>query len=259
MYKIKFYFTFFIAILLFSACTQEEDTVKEPKGHKINGGVVLTFDDDYVDDWFNVNIKLKKYGWKGTFYVTHFDKLTDNQIQELKYLQQKGSEIAAHGLNHIKTVEYMKQNGGDKFISQEITPMLDLMKKKGFHPTYFSYPYGDRNLESDQFLLKYFKTIRGTTYGNESPNLQNCFYNKQALIYGLGLDNSYEHFNVSYYLSLLQYAKEHNKIVIFYAHKTVPKATGKYETEYNTLDQICQFVKKNDMKFYTVSDLANIK
>ena len=259
MLRLNYYLAFFLAFFILNACTQEEDSVKDSKISQNKGGVVLTFDDDYVDDWFNVNIKLKQYNWKGTFYITHFDKLTTSQIQELKYLQKKGSEIATHGLNHIKTVDFIKQNGDDKFIHQEILPMLDLMKQKGFNATDFSYPYGNRNVESDQLLLKYFKTIRGTTYGDEAPNLQNCYYNKNNLIYGLGLDNSYSHFNISYYLSLLQYAKEHNKVVIFYAHKTVAKATKEYETEFNTLEQICKFVKNNNMIFYTVSDLDKIK
>ena len=259
MRKLTFFLACLITIFILNVgCTQEEDSIKEPKKVNSRGGVVLTFDDDYVDEWFNVNIKLMQYKWKGTFYVTHFDKLSDSQIQELKYLQKNGNEIAAHGLNHVRTVDYIKQNGEDKFIHQEITPMLDLMKQNGFNTTEFSYPYGNRNVESDQLLLKYFKTIRGTTYGNEAPNLQNCYYKKEPLIYGLGLDNSYQHFNLSYYLSLLQYAKEHNKVVIFYAHKTVTKATKEYETEFNTLEQICKFVKDNDMNFYTVSDLQKL-
>jgi peptidoglycan-N-acetylglucosamine deacetylase len=259
MYKFRFLILWMITLLMNISCTTDEEVKPTKSTPKKNiAGVVLTFDDDYVDEWFNVNIKLAPYDWKGTFYVTHFDKLTQNQIHELKYLQEKGSEIAAHGLNHVKTVDYIKQNGADKFISDEITPMIDLMKKNGFNPTDFSYPYGNRDNESDQLLLTKFQTIRGTTYGNESPEVQNCYYNQKPLIYGLGLDNSYPHFNLSYYLTLLQYAKENNKIVIFYAHKTVPKSTGKYETEFNTLEQICKFVKTNNMKFYTVSDLHKL-
>lgn len=62
-----------------------------------------------------------------------------------------------------------------------------------------------------------------------------------------------------YFISLLQYAKDNNKIVVFYAHKTVAKATNNYETEFKTLEEICKFVKNSDMKFYKVNDLQKLK
>lgn len=255
--KLNYFFSIVFILILFS-CNHEEDTIK---GKKIEsrGGVVLTFDDDYVDDWNKANSVLAKYNWKATFFVTHFDKLKPQEIQELKNLQNKGNEIAAHGLNHQHTVLFVKENGVDAFVKQEINPMLSLMKNDGFNVTNFSYPYGNRTEETDKLLFQHFNFLRGTTYGSEAPNLQNCYYNKSKLIYGLGLDNSYPHFSVPYFLSLLQYAKEQNKIVIFYAHKTVPKASKNYETEFSTLTEICKFVKNNNMRFYTVSDLDKIK
>lgn len=89
----------------------------------------MTFDDDYVDDWNKANNILAQYNWKATFFVTHFDKLKPQEIQELKNLQNKGNEIAAHGLNHQHTVLFVKENGADAFVKQEINPMLTLMKK----------------------------------------------------------------------------------------------------------------------------------
>ena len=255
--KLNYFFSIVFILILFS-CNHEEDTIKGKK-IEFRGGVVLTFDDDYVDDWNKANSILAQYNWKATFFVTHFDKLKPQEIQELKNLQNKGNEIAAHGLNHQHTVLFVKENGADSFIKQEINPMLTLMKNDGFNVTNFSYPYGNRTEETDKLLFQHFNFLRGTTYGSEAPNLQNCYYNKSKLIYGLGLDNSYPHFSVPYFLALLQYAKEQNKIVIFYAHKTVPKASKNYETEFSTLTEICKFVKNNNMKFYTVSDLDKIK
>jgi hypothetical protein len=43
-------------------------------------------------------------------------------------------------------------------------------------------------------------------------------------------------------------AKNNNKIVIFYAHKPVPTFQNNYETEYQTLFEICNYVKSNNMK-----------
>lgn len=248
---------YFFLIFIMCSCTFSEEIINDTKAENKRGGVVLTFDDDYVDDWINANIKLKQYNWKGTFYISHFDKLSENQIRELNYLQQNGNEIAAHSLNHFHTTKYIKELGESEFINKEINPMLTMMKNKGLKISDFAYPYGDRDVKSDQVLFSHFKTLRGTTYGNEAPVYQNCFYENKPLFYGLGIDNSYPHFSIPYFISLLQYAKDNNKIVIFYAHKTVEKASNNYETEIKTLEEICKFVKNNNMKFYTVSDLHN--
>jgi hypothetical protein len=50
-----------------------------------------------------------------------------------------------------------------------------------------------------------------------------------------------------------------NKIVIFYAHKPVPTFQNNYETEYQTLIEICNYVKSNNMKFYKMSELYNLQ
>lgn len=254
MLKLNYYIICFLSVFLLNSCTHEDEVIDSRKDNQ-RGGVLLTFDDDYVDEWFNANIKLKQYNWKGTFYITHFDKLSENQIRELNYLQHNGNEIAAHGLNHVHTTQFIKDFGENEFISKEINPMLTMMKNKGMNISDFSYPYGNRDERADQLLLNYFKTLRGTTYGNEAPIYQNCYYQNKSLFYGLGIDNSYAHFSVPYFISLLQYAKDNNRIVVFYAHKTVAKATKNYEAEFKTLEEICKFVKNNKMTFYTVSDL----
>jgi hypothetical protein len=75
----------------------------------------------------------------------------------------------------------------------------------------------------------------------------------------LGIDKNYSHYSISYFLSLLEYAKNNNKIVIFYAHKPVSTFQNNYETEYQTLIEICNYVKSNNMKFYKISELFNLQ
>ena len=252
----------FLLFLLFSCQTKEDNHSvfnQNISVHPKNGGIVLTFDDDYVDDWFDLNRQLMPYNWKGTFFVTHFDKLPEREIRELRYLQIYGNEIGGHGLNHLNSIMYIKDFGGNQFMQNEINPMLHLMYRNGFKVASFSYPYGARNKDSDDLLFKHFKFLRGTTYGSENPEKQNCYYNYNPLVYGLGIDSSYEHFNLDYYFSILKYAQENNKIAVFYAHKTVPKTNGKYQTDYETLIKICKYVKENNMNFYTMSDLEHIK
>jgi hypothetical protein len=245
-----------LSIILFS-CSESDNISNEKK--KLQSGVVISFDDDCIEEWFKVNEILKVYDWKATFFVTKFNKLSVAKIQKLKDLKKDGHEIGGHGLNHIDAPKFIFDYGLNTYLDQEVYPMIKLMNENDLKPTSFAYPYGSRNSISDDVLLNEFQIIRGSTFDNSIPATQNCYYNNNRLVLGLGLDNFYPHFSISYFISLLEYAKKNNKIVIFYAHKPVPVFKAEYETEYQTLIEICQFVKNNNMKFYKMSELYTIQ
>ena len=242
--------------MLFS-CSENDDIPNQQSN--LQSGVVISFDDDYVDEWFEVNNVLEPYDWKATFFVTKFNQLSTAKIQKLKDLKIDGHEIGGHGLNHLNAPNFISANGTAEYLNQEIIPMETLMNNNDLSTTSFAYPYGARNTTTDNLLLNRFEIVRGTTYGNANPASQNCYYNNNNLVFGLGIDKNYSHFSISYFLSLLEYAKNNNKIVIFYAHKPVPTFQNNYETEYQTLIQICNYVKNNNMKFYKISELHNLQ
>jgi peptidoglycan/xylan/chitin deacetylase (PgdA/CDA1 family) len=254
--KTKKYLLLILSIILFS-CSENEDIPNQQTNLK--AGVVISFDDDYVDEWLEVDNILQKYDWKATFFVTRFNQLSRTKIQKLKDLKSSGHEIGGHGLNHVNSPTFISANSTNEYLNQEISPMLDLMNNNDLSPTSFAYPYGSRNSTTDNLLLNQFQILRGTTYGNSNPASQNCYYNNNRLVFGLGLDKNYPHFSIPYFLSLLEYAKKNHKIVIFYAHKPVQSYQNNYETEYQTLIEICNYVKKNNMKFYKMSELYNIQ
>jgi peptidoglycan/xylan/chitin deacetylase (PgdA/CDA1 family) len=254
--KTKKYLLFILTIILFS-CSEKDEIPNQQT--TLQSGVVISFDDDYVNEWFEVNNILKTYDWIATFFVTRFNQLSTAKIQKLKDLKNYGHEIGAHGLNHINGPTFILANGINEYINQEITPMLNLMSNNDLSPTSFAYPYGSRNSITDNLLLNEFQILRGTTYGNSNPASQNCYYNNNRLVFGLGIDKNYSHFSIPYFLSLLEYAKKNHKIVIFYAHKPVQSFQNDYETEYQTLIEICNYVKNNNMKFYRMSELYNIQ
>lgn len=254
--KLKIYFLLFLNVLLFS-CNQSNAIQNQQTN--LECGVVITFDDDYVDEWFEVNTVLKPYDWKATFFVAKFNQLSANKIKKLKDLKDYGHEIGGHGLNHLNAPKFISGNGEIEYLNKEIYPMITLMNNNDLFISSFAYPYGERNLTTDKLLLNEFKIVRGTIYGNTSPAYQNCFYNNSNIVLGLGIDKNYSHFSITYFLSLLEYAKNNNKIVIFYAHKPVKTFESNYETEYQTLIEICNYVKSNNMKFYKISELNNLK
>lgn len=247
------YLLVLLSLLLFSCNIHDYNS-----GSTLKSGVVITFDDNFVNEWYDVNNVLEVYDWKATFFVTKFDKLSIDEIRKLKSLKNQGHEIGGHGLNHINAASFIAQYGTDEYLNKEIFPMLNVMNNNSFIIDSFSYPYGARDITSDAVLLKEFKVVRATTYNKSSPATQDCYYSNNRIIYGLGIDKNYPHYSIPYFLSLLEYAKANNKIVVFYAHKPVVTSEANYETEYETLKTICKYVKDNKMKFYKVSDLYNL-
>jgi hypothetical protein len=147
-------------------------------------------------------------------------------------------------------------------VDAEITPMLNIMKSYSLNVSSFAYPNGSRNTALDNKLLTIFKTVRGTSYDDVPHDwppysLPLWYFNNSRVIYGIGVDDIYG-LPDSYYTQYLTYAKEHNLILILYAHRPEQTVTGDYQTSYQRLQLICDFVKKNNMKFYTSSELYNM-
>lgn len=246
------------AFFISFSCENEEPKPK-PKVKPSIAGVVLSFDDAYVNEWFATNQELKKYSWKGTFFVSKINTLKQHQIQKLLELQKEGHEIAGHGLNHYNAADFIRVHTISEYMRQEINPMLDLMNFYGLKVTSFAYPYGGRTKKLDAALLKKFKIIRGRAFCEEVANKQGCYYNNSNLVFSFSIDDTHNHFNLPHLLELLDYAKKNNKILILNSHKTVKKVTGDYQTKNETLAFICQYVKRNNMRFYTLSDLDKLK
>jgi peptidoglycan/xylan/chitin deacetylase (PgdA/CDA1 family) len=227
---------------------------KEP-----NAGVVISFDDASINEWYQADKILHKYSWKATFCVSKINTLSHSEIKELKQLQKEGHEIAGHGFHHFDAPKFVTKNGVDAYIKQEINPMLALMHFYNLKVTSFAYPFGFRNATIDAALLKKFKIIRGTTYGAEDPFFQNCYFNNSRLVYGIGIDTDHPNFSIPYLIKLLDYAKRKHKILILFGHKPVQNITANYQTKMETLQLICNYVKQHNMTFYTLSELNNLK
>ncbi|WP_291100130.1 MULTISPECIES: polysaccharide deacetylase family protein [unclassified Flavobacterium] len=241
--------------LLFSC--ENKKSKQEIKPYQ--AGVVLSFDDAYVNEWFDADKSLKKYDWKATFCVSKINTLDTIEINKLLKLQKEGHEIAGHGLHHYNAVKFISKYGINEYINQEINPMLAIMKKLSLNVTSFAYPDGERNATLDTTLLNKFQIVRGRAFGGESPSKQVCYFNNSRIVYGFDIDNSHIHFSIPYLLKLLDYAKKNNKILILVGHKTVKDVTANYQTKMKTLELICSYVHQNNMKFYTLSELNNLE
>lgn len=230
---------------------------REPKSYK--AGVVISFDDAYVDEWFAADKVLKKYNWKATFCVCRIDSIGEPQIKKLLELQKKGHEIAGHGYHHYIAVKLVDKYGMKQYIKQEINPMIVSMKQKGFNVSSFAYPYGERSEALDKALSLKFEVIRGRDFCYEIPEKEGSYFRNSKFMYAFDIDNNHIHFSIPYVLELLDYAKKNNKILILSSHKPVKDLTANYQTKIKTLEFICKYMKLNDMKFYRLSDLNNLE
>jgi len=264
--KKRFYFIIFL-ILFFMVIGSviflfplDSPPAKEPQvpgqtSVQNSAGVALTFDDDSVDQWFEIKDILKKYHVNATFYVAHFNSLNASQINKLRILQDQGNEIAFHGLEHRDAVEYLKDNSIDAYLNDEIISGLDLMKKAGFNPVDFSYPSGHGNNTLTERLRKYFLHIRLTASLKNGDGFYYEYGSNKTEIYGIGIDDITYDYTLDDIFKSISKAKENNKIIIFYAHIPVQNNPQMYQLSADRLEKILINASENNMKFYKISEL----
>jgi len=222
-------------------------------------GVIISFDDHYVNKWLWADSMLQKYHWKASFNLSNFDKFDDDKYTKLRFLQSEGHELACHGLNHIDAIETIQDSGVQYYLDVEILPMIDIMKREFGGVNTFVYPYGNRNKKTDEILLKYFSIVRGTAWFREDIKGTDCYFkNSSHEVDALGIDANYEHMNIANIKSKLDYARDNKRILILYAHVPCDSVTRKYQIHINTLEYISNYVNENNMRFYTFSDLDSI-
>lgn len=246
-----------LLVSLFLVLISCKNKAEKPKPYQ--AGVVISFDDAYVDEWFDADKVLKKYNWKATFCVCRIDSIGVPQIKKLLELQKEGHEIAGHGYHHYNAVKFVAANGINEYVKQEIDPMMASMKRLSFNVTSFAYPYGERSDALDKALSSKYKVIRGRAFCEDAPEKEGCYFRNSKFLYAFDIDDSHIHFSIPYLLELLDDAKKKNKILILCSHKPVKKLTGNYQTRIETLEFLCKYMKLNNLKFYRLSDLDNLE
>lgn len=253
MRKLRDIFILFVIMLNFG-----NNTASESKEIQYQPGVAISFDDLYINEWYKANEVFREYNWKATFYISRFYKLSAEEIEKLHSLKKEGHEIAAHGFHHIRAIDYIAENGVQAYLDYEINPIMEMMHENNFFPATFAYPYGNRNSAIDTLLLDYFDILRGTTRATPELESLRAFMDNSNVVYGLGIDSQRADFSLDYVLSAMQFAKDNNKILVIFGHKTVPDHQDRNETDYKTLVEICEFVVNNNMRFYTMDELSDI-
>ncbi|MED1205212.1 polysaccharide deacetylase family protein [Heyndrickxia acidicola] len=265
----------------------EKETEKRKKEELIpyinKPGIAFSFDDSYrVKDWTVFGKELfGYYDVKVTFNINGIHpfeerrKHTQNEIDMLIELQSNGHEIAHHGFNHRKATTYSREFGIDKWLEDEVESLFHWMKdqmhsttKERFRkPVTFAFPnfmYAKKHVNA--LVPSYFKLVRGHL---ENDNL--CNFNSSGLTPSISLDGYYS-CNLFYLKKIMKFAKKSGKNIMFTCHSILPEEvkwdkfgwgetaakSGKWRISPRVLKTIIKEAKKNDLEFYTASEIAGI-
>ena len=222
------------------------------------GGIAITFDDAFVDEWCSLKGLFDAYGARATFFVSQFDKLTKNSIEKLGAIQDGGHEIGYHGLRHLNAVRFAEEKSVDEYVAAEIRPGIKMMAGYGFAATSFSYPYGSRSPQTDAALLKYFRYVRGTAFTDNKKrivDLDQIYYRNggKRVIHGAGMDNFYNN-SIGEIQEGIRRADEMKEIIVLYAHKPANDSRD-YSVPLEKLEAVIQYASERGMTFCRISDL----
>ncbi len=150
-------------------------TYGELLGPPRGAGIAISFDDSRIDAWHEHRAIFTAHGARVTFFVTRFDELSRARIDMLHALRADGHAIECHGLNHIKATDYVETHGLPAWIEDEVRTSLELMRREGFTPTIFAYPFGARTAEIDRAALDHVTLLRSVDWPIRGPiNFDPC-------------------------------------------------------------------------------------
>ena len=248
-------------IVAFFSCpafAQDKTTLKP--------GVLLTFDDAHnIENWVKHVDLFRRYNAKATFFINAPQKLSSEDVENLNMLCEAGCAVGNHGVRHVKSVDFIEQNGVDSFLKQEIFPAQDKLEEYGFNPTTFAYPMSQNDNRTDEALATIFRHARTGGGIPEGKTLADCdaFFTPTAKVaetftlVGKGCDGADEAFLQREIFPALERAKNSNEIVTFYSHSIVTDAKSHF-IQPEILEKIFQKIVDLDLAFYTFDELPSV-
>jgi PGF-pre-PGF domain-containing protein len=226
------------------------------------GGIALCWDDIGNIDPCNQNLKMfQNYSANCTMFINSVSESPQDTRGNLSALRSAGWEIAAHGQNHNDSIAYLNSHTSAEWLNQEIFPNIVELTGYGYPVYSFAYPYGSRNETTDALLAPYFRTIRSTAVGVVNVNESNAYYNwnDTQVLYGIEIDDQ-SGVSLESILSGIDYAMEHDCVLILYGHKITSNATedtSDYQTSTSRLESILNHTSQKNGTFYLMRDLGN--
>lgn len=246
----KYFFYCLVLVSGLCGCRKQE----VPAGNLPEGTISISFDDTYIDNWHNALPLLDSLNIKATFYISSYHTMNNHQKRKLRTIESQGHEIGYHTTNHNDLVKLYTSRGLQKALETEVNPDLKLMRKDGFNPENFAYPFGQRDACLDKQLLTTFKSVRGVC----NPKTYNKSLVKEVsaspVFFAPSIDTKSK-ITDSQVETLIRNASENHLCVMFYAH-AINKPTVDYQVTTQRLLYIASLAQKYNMRFVTVREMT---
>ncbi len=226
------------------------------------GAVVLSFDDRNFDDWLKALPLMAKYGARATFFVS--GNIDGQTLDAVRQLHSHGHAIGAHGIHHLRAVEYSQQRSVDEYLQNEVLPQVEQLKVAGITPTAFAYPNSRNNEATDAALLKVFRHLRtgcSVAAGEQVSGKHALFVpadqvSSRGCLCGKGIDFAPERADRTYEQidGALTRAAQNREVLVLYAHGIASSGKGNHITP-EALERVLWKTKELGLAFYTFDQL----
>ena len=235
-------------------------------GKELQPGILLSFDDRNILNWEKQIPLFEKYNAHVTFFIDHFDKLTEDQIKALHNLKGAGHAIGCHGLRHLKAAEYSRDHSVEQYIYREILPSIQVMNENGLSPFSFAYPSSNHSNETDEALMQYFRYLRsGCGTEGSIENTDKAFMKIKDIPVKGRLDGISFHPKlktddlVLQVKSAMNRIKNNGELLVLYAHDIRnPDEDGpRHYISVEALEEVLSYAQKHNIRFYSFDELTN--
>ncbi len=220
-------------------------------------GVILSFDDRFVEQWVNARWIFEKHNARATFFISEFDKLSEDEIDKLLILQNDGHCIGSHGLRHRDAVKAIETLGASRYVKEEIMPAIKLMRQAGINDpeSCFAYPVSSRTEQTDELLLKFFRNLRTGVFGRDLKNVLMPLKSLKSLhcLKSVGIDDN-GGLSCEQIFSLIDKLVPEDSIIVFYAHSIQDYSDANHISP-EKLDKVLSYIVSCNLPFYTFADL----
>ncbi len=220
-------------------------------------GIVLTFDDSRVKSWNEAMEMFEEYDVVATFFCHRWgsegNDISQEELATLKEFESKGHEIAYHTVDHVSTRDerYEKystiEQKAQAYFRSQIEPGVENMRKRGFNPESFSYPYITGQPAHN-------KVIRETL-----PHIREFF----SYVYSIDEPPAGGSKTLKEIKELLDKLKKEKEIGVLLGHlivkeKDLDTDTHIYKTSMGKLKAIIRYAEEIGLTFYTLKEAHRI-
>ena len=180
----------------------------------------------------------------------------------LRELETEGHEIGSHGALHVISENYIKENSYEEYIKNEINANSLAMKKNGFFPKSFAYPYGAKYWFTDMLLLRKFKILRGVGTLNNERDLtliDDIYYSFDGdrTLAAIGIDQGVG-LTKEMIKNAIKRASVNHELLMLYGHSPVTQTDdGPYNFNIDLLEFILNEAKENHLKYFKYGELGS--